>query len=366
MPDRAQLASGPAANPDQQWLARVRAALEAWERTPAARPTSSVLGGGAIAAAEARFSALHDDRPALLLPSATYALRVALQVVGVGLADEVLCPVLDWPSSLAAVTSLGAVPVCVAVDPATLTIDPLAAAAAATSRTRAVIACHLHGVCADVPALRAAVPRAVVIEDAAQAFGSALDDRQAGTLGDLAVLSLGPGKHLDAGEGGVLLCADSRFHEAAVALACHPLRHLLAGVRDAPLDTLAMRPHPMTAILALHALDAWFPEATARAQAAVRDAVTAVPGVRALGDPLRHRTAGGAVPVLLDDPEAPLPPGVSWSGTGAQVLPGASVGSRKAAVVLASRARLAIVARPHRGLRCRSPRMAMSSMVSNT
>lgn len=345
-PDRAQPGTGPAAHPDRQWLTRVRAALDAWERTPAARPTSSVLGGGAIAAAEAQFSALHDGRPALLLPSATYALRVALQAVGVGPADEVLCSVLDWPSSLAAAASLGAVPVCVAVNPATLTIDPAAAAAAATSRTRAVIACHLHGICADVPALRAAVPGAAVIEDAAQAFGAALDGRLAGTLGDLAVLSLGPGKQLDAGEGGVLLCAGSRVHAAAVAVACHPLRHLLADVRDAPLDALAMRPHPMSAVLALHALATWSPEAAARAQAAVREAVTAVPGVRALGDPHRHRTAGGTVAVLLDNPHLPPPPGLSWSATGTRVLPSAPAACR-AAAALTRHARLATMSEHH-------------------
>jgi dTDP-4-amino-4,6-dideoxygalactose transaminase len=340
MPDRTGLGAGPG-HPDRRWLASVRAALDAWERSPTGRPTSSVFGGGAIAAAEAAFSDRHGGRPALLLPSATYALRVALQVLAVGQGDEVLCAAVDWPAGLAAVVSLGAVPVTVAVDPGTLTMDPAAAAKARTGRTRAAIACHLHGICADVPALRDALPGVGIVEDAAQAFGCALDGRLAGTWGDLAVLSLGPGKQLDAGEGGVLLCADEAGYSAAVGLACHPLRQLVAGVSAAPPDALAMRPHPLTAVLALHALAGWSAEPSVRAQALTRAALVAVPGLRVLGDPDKHRNTSGLVPVLLDQPDRLPPPGTAWVPSGARVLPGGPPGDRTAAAALLARTRLA-------------------------
>lgn len=331
---------GPA-HPDQRWLARVRAALDAWERSPGSRPTSSVLGGGAVEAAETAFSERHDGRPALLLPSATYALRIALQVLGVGTADEVLCAAVDWPSGLAAIASLGAMPVTVPVNPGTLTMDPVAAAKARTMRTRAVIACHLHGICADVAALREALPGVGIVEDVAQAFGCALDGRYAGTLGDLAVLSLGPGKQVDAGEGGVLLCADPVARATAVALACHPLRHLLSGVRDAPQDALAMRPHPMAAVLALHALAGWSAESAARDRAAIMAVLAGAPGLRILGDPARHVSTNRSVPVLLDDPNAAPPPGVWWQPSGARVLPCVPEADRAIAKSLLLRTRLA-------------------------
>src|SRR5262249_5830126 len=161
---------------------------------------------------EVAFSRLHDGRPALLLPSATYALRVALQALGVRTGDEVICPVIDWLAAFAAITSLGATPVLAAVAPQTITSDPLAAARAPTSPTRAVIACHLHGICADILPLRRHLPGIGICEDASQAFGACLDGRRAGTLGDVAVLSLGPGKHIDAGEGGILLCRTATLH----------------------------------------------------------------------------------------------------------------------------------------------------------
>src|SRR6478609_5175075 len=101
-------------HPDRDWLASVQAALAWWADTEPDWPTSSVLGSGAVAAAEAAFSERHGGRPALLLPSATYALRVALQAAGVTAGDQVICGAIDWPAGYAAIVSLGAVPVPVA------------------------------------------------------------------------------------------------------------------------------------------------------------------------------------------------------------------------------------------------------------
>ena len=303
-----------------------------------------MFGSGAVAAAEAAFSGLHRGRPALLLPSATYALRVGLQALGVRPGDEVLCAAIDWPSGFAATVSLGAVPVAVAVDPETLTLDPVAAAKARTRRTRAVIACHLHGICADVPALRALLPGVGIVEDAAQAFGCALDGEPAGSLGDVGVLSVGPGKHIDAGEGGVLICGDDATYQAAVGIACHPLRHLIAGGPGADPGSLSLRPHPMTAVLALHALGEWSAEPAGASRTATREALAAECGVRILGDLSRHASSCAYVPVLVDAPDQEPPPGVWWFHSGAQVLPCVPDDGREAAVRLLARVRLAALA----------------------
>lgn len=337
-----------AAHPDRDWIRRVRSALDSWEAAVPATPTSSVFGGGAIAAAEEAFSLLLGGRPVLLLPSATYALRVGLQVIGVQPGDEVLCGLIDWPSGFAAIASLGAVPVPVAMDPATLTLDPAAAAKARTRRTRAVIACHLHGICADIPALRSLLPGVGLLEDAAQSFGGRLDGRPAATLGDVAVFSLGPGKPIDAGEGGVLVCADNGTYRAALGLACHPLRQLFAGIPDADPRALAMRPHPMTAVLALDALARWSPETAERAASRTRRLLAADGRLRPLGDDSRHSVTRGYVPVLLPGDHQPAevdalepPPGVWWTRSGAQVLPSGRDGDRETAARLLARVRLA-------------------------
>jgi dTDP-4-amino-4,6-dideoxygalactose transaminase len=338
----APLARCRSGHPDQAWIDRMRAALARWEATTPSTPTSSVLGGGAIAAAETAFSRLHAGRPALLLPSATYALRAGLQALGVRVGDEVISPIIDWPAGFAAITSLGATPVPAAVDPQTITIDPGAAARARTTRTRAVIACHLHGICADIPALRGQLPGIGICEDASQAFGACLDGRRAGTLGDVAVLSLGPGKHIDVGEGGVLLCRTATLHKRAIAVACHPLRNLLAGTTRTDPQALVMRPHPMAAVLALHQLAAWSSGPSRAAHAATLARLAANPRIVPLGDSARHTTAQPYVPVLVTPGCSPPPPGITWAPSGAQVLADHTSRTRRARALL-RRVRLATI-----------------------
>jgi hypothetical protein len=340
------LADGTGEHPDRAWIETVRSALDRWTATNPGSPTSSVLGGGAIAAAEAAFSELHAGRPALLLPSASYALRVALQVGGVVPGDEVICGAIDWPSGYAAISSLGATPVPVAADPRTLTLDPAAVVTARTSRTRAIIACHLHGVCADVPAIRRLLPGVTVIEDVAQALGNRLDGLLAGTMGDTAVLSLGPGKQLDAGEGGVLLSDRYANHDRAVASACHPLRQLLTGLPDPDPAALAIRPHPVTAVLALHQLAGWSPAAAQFRYAETARRLSGQPTLRLLADAGRHGMSQPQVPVLLHSADTSPPPGVRWSRSGAQVLPGLAAADHQHAHRLLARVRLAILTGP--------------------
>jgi dTDP-4-amino-4,6-dideoxygalactose transaminase len=329
-------------HPDQVWIARLRSALAHWEQTGSVMPTSTVLGGGAVAAAEAAFSELHDGRPTLLLPSATYAIRAGLHALGVAAGDEVICPVIDWPAALAAIASLGATPVPVAVDPQTITIDPVAAARARTSRTRAVIACHLHGICADIPTLRERLPGISICEDASQAFAARLDGHRAATFGDVAVLSLGPGKHIDAGEGGVLLFRTVSLHHRAIAAACHPLRNLLAGTTTTTDPrALVMRPHPVTAVLALHELAHWSPAAAQESRSATLARLASQPRVIILGHQARHASTQPYVPLLITQSRDLPPLGLTWARSGAQVLPGSTSETRRAAQALLRRIRLA-------------------------
>jgi len=348
-PEAGRLA-GPAplspGHPDRAWLAAVRSALDWWAAADSGSPTSSVLGSGAVAVAEAAFSELHDGRSALLLPSAGYALRVALQAVGVTRGDEVICGAVDWPSGYAAIASLGAIPVPVAADRRTLTLAATAAAAARSPKTRALIACHLHGICADVPAIRRLLPGVAIIEDAAQALGCRVDGLLAGTMGDAAVLSLGPGKQIDAGEGGVLLCDGRARHDRAVAIACHPLRQLLAGLPGLEAAELAIRPHPVAAVLALHRLASWTAADAQAGQAETARRLVGHAAVRMLGDARRHLSSQRHVPVLLLAPGAGPPPGVRWMPSGAQVLPGLTAAEHRRAARLLAQVRLAVASRP--------------------
>jgi hypothetical protein len=113
---------------------------------------------------------------------------------------------------------------------------------------RALVATHLHGVMADIPALRQLLPQIPIIEDCAQALGSSLDGSIAGTLGDMAVFSFGPMKSIDVGEAGMILTTNPVQLRKLIALSSHPVRQYCSGIASPSVD-FSVRPHPLAAVL---------------------------------------------------------------------------------------------------------------------
>jgi dTDP-4-amino-4,6-dideoxygalactose transaminase len=152
-----------------------------------------------------------------LTHSATAALELAALLVDVGPDDEVIMPSFTFVSCANAVALRRATPVFVDIDPATLNIDPRAAAHAITARTRAIVAVHYAGIPCDMAAISELAKRhgLVVIEDAAQALMATCGSKPAGTLGHLGVLSFHDTKNVMCGEGGALIVNDARFAERA-------------------------------------------------------------------------------------------------------------------------------------------------------
>ena len=178
--------------------------------------------GPKVAAFEATFAERHAVPHALATTSCTTALHLALAALEVGPGDEVIVPAFTWVATANVVVYQGATPVFVDVDPQTYNIDPAQLAAAVTERTRAVLPVHLFGLCADMDAVRAAVPDGVaVVEDAACAAGGALHGRPAGGLGAVAAFSFHPRKSITTGEGGMLTTGDSDLAERAERLRNH-------------------------------------------------------------------------------------------------------------------------------------------------
>jgi dTDP-4-amino-4,6-dideoxygalactose transaminase len=287
-------------HPDREWLASIATGISAWLDEKVSTPTSQLTGGGAIARGEQQLSARHGGRPAILLPSATYALWVALRVLGVRAGDEVLIPQYDWTSSLAVVLGLGARPLVVPTDPTTLTIDPAAAAGLRTAKTRAVIATHLFGIPADIPALQLALPGVSIVEDCAQAFGSTLDGRPVGSLGDAAVFSFGPGKRIDVGELGALLLRDQHLHERALMESAHPVRQQISGVASLQLSNLSIRPHPLAAVLLNVALDRDDSKSLVESRQRMGERLALDTDLPLIGVDSRRGVATATIPVLAD------------------------------------------------------------------
>src|SRR5690349_9756204 len=114
--------------------------------------------------------------------------------------DEVIVPGNTFIASFLAITGNRLVAVPVEPDPASFNLDPARVEATSGPRTRAIMAVHLYGQLADMPALRALAERhgLLLVEDAAQAHGAAWGDRRAGAFGDAAGFSFFPAKNLGA------------------------------------------------------------------------------------------------------------------------------------------------------------------------
>jgi perosamine synthetase len=159
---------------------------------------------------EAEFAELAGTRAAVAVSNGTVALHLALLALGIGPGDEVLVPSLTYVATANAVRYVGAEPVFVDVDPETWCIDPSGVEAAATDRSRAVIAVHLYGHPADMDAVNAVGARRglSVIEDAAEAHLARYRGRPVGSLARLATFSFYGNKIFTAGEGGALTLDD--------------------------------------------------------------------------------------------------------------------------------------------------------------
>jgi dTDP-4-amino-4,6-dideoxygalactose transaminase len=142
-----------------------------------------------------------------LVQSATVGLELAVLTAGLGPGDEVILPSFTFVSCANAIALRGATPVFAEIDPDTLTLDPTAAEAAVSERTRAIMAVHYAGVPCDMDAIRklANRHRLLLIEDAAQALLSRYRGRPAGSLGDIGVFSFHHTKNVTCGEGGAIV-----------------------------------------------------------------------------------------------------------------------------------------------------------------
>lgn len=178
--------------------------------------------GPQVAAFEKSFATRHRVDHALAVTSCTTGLHLILAAMGVGPGDEVIVPAFTWVATANVVLYCGATPVFADVDTKTYNIDPAAVAAVVTERTKAVIAVHLFGLCADMDALRAALPDHVaIIEDAACAAGAEYRGQSAGSLGIAASFSFHPRKSITTGEGGMVTTSDAALADIANMLRNH-------------------------------------------------------------------------------------------------------------------------------------------------
>lgn len=143
--------------------------------------------------------------------SGTDALLIALMSEEIGAGDEVITTPYTFFATAGSIARTGATPVFVDIDPETYNLRPDQIETKITDKTKAIIVVHLYGLMADMDAIMAIARshRLSVIEDAAQAIGSACRGRRAGSMGDYGCFSFFPSKNLGgAGDGGMVVTQD--------------------------------------------------------------------------------------------------------------------------------------------------------------
>jgi dTDP-4-amino-4,6-dideoxygalactose transaminase len=166
-----------------------------------------VTSGPKLAEFEAALSAYFGGRPVRCFANGTATMKIALQVAGIGVGDEVITTPISWVATSNVVLSVGAKPLFVDVDPVTRNIDLNKVAAAITPKTRAIMPVYLAGLPVDMDQLYSIAKQhnLRVIEDAAQAFGSQWKSKKIGSFGDLVSFSFQANKNLTTVEGGCLV-----------------------------------------------------------------------------------------------------------------------------------------------------------------
>lgn len=178
---------------------------------------------------ESGFADYTQTKHAIAVTNATAALHLACLALGIGPGDEVIVPSLTFVATANAVRYVGATPVFAdIISSDNLNISPAAINLLITSRTRAIIVMHYAGYPCDMSAILSIAKQneLFVIEDAAHAVGSELNDRKLGVWGDIGCFSFFSNKNMTTGEGGMLTTDNDDLAQKLSRLRSHGMTSL--------------------------------------------------------------------------------------------------------------------------------------------
>ena len=176
--------------------------------------------------------------------SGTDAILLALMALDVGHGGEIITTPYTFFATSGSITRLGAKPVYCDIKPDTFNINPEEVESLITEKTKAILVVHLYGLMAEMDRINdiAQKHNIPVIEDAAQAIGSAVRKKKAGSLGAMGCFSFFPTKNLGgAGDGGMVVTGDDVLAEKLRILRVHGSKpkyyHSIVGI-NSRLDVL--------------------------------------------------------------------------------------------------------------------------------
>ena len=193
--------------------------------------SGAFVNGPEVREVEEKLAAFAGAKHAVGVSSGTDALQIAMMAEKIGPGDAVFLPAFTYTATAEVPLVLGATPVFVDVaeDGFNIDIEDLKRRIALVKeqgklRPRAVVGVDLYGLPADWPAIQE-ICRAegmFALDDAAQAFGGALDGKRLGQWADATALSFYPTKTLGCyGDGGAILTNDADRAELYRSLRTH-------------------------------------------------------------------------------------------------------------------------------------------------
>lgn len=202
------------------------------------------INGPAVKEFEQSFASAHDMQYAVGCANGTAALHLAFESLGIGEGDEVITTPITFIATTEPLRQVGAKAVFADIDPLSYNLDPDRIEKAITSKTKAIIAVHLHGNPCPMDKIMdiARKHNLVVIEDCAQAHLAEFKGKKAGNFGHAATFSFYPGKNLGAyGDAGMVLTNDSKLADKIRLLVNHgrteKYEHIVEGY-NYRLDTM--------------------------------------------------------------------------------------------------------------------------------
>jgi len=217
------------------------------------------IQGESVRALEEKIASKVGSKYAVAVASGSDALYLSLWALGIGPGDEVLTTPFTFFASASSISRTGAKPVFVDIDPRSFNLDVNRIEAKLTKCTKAILPVHLFGLCCEMERIQKIAKKhsLFVVEDAAQALGSAYHGKQAGSMGDTGCFSFYPTKNLGgAGDGGMVTTSSESLADKIRLLRQHGSKkkysHELIGI-NSRLDAI------QAAILSvkMKALDRW-------------------------------------------------------------------------------------------------------------
>ena len=182
--------------------------------------------GAPVQELEREVASLSNTRYAVGCANGTDALLLGLRALDIGRGDEVVTTPFTFFATAGTIHNVGATPVFVDIDPKTFNIRPDFAAAAMTSRTRAIVPVDLFGQVAAIEEIRRLLPSLPIIEDAAQSIGARRQIggawTMAGERATIGTFSFFPSKNLGGfGDGGMMVTQDEALFNRLMRLRTH-------------------------------------------------------------------------------------------------------------------------------------------------